>query len=335
MLYFGPATADTRQFGTLQIPDLENLSLAGLFVLLQLLQFFILPVYLLPKESRWGYLLIPFAFTITPLWALLHEAIHGVFNSSSRLNRVCGRMLAICFGSPFNVLRLTHLSHHKFNRSATEKGTEIYDPNIVSYFRASLQYFFYIVCGLYLLELSSMFIFFLPPKMFRRMRSRLLNQGNLQEKWLAAQFRDDDVVRQTQIDGLSICALLVLSAWCFRQHWLIFAALLMGRSFLVSFHDNVYHYGTPSGVTVSGHNLFMPRSVSRCVLNFNLHRIHHRYPNVPWTQLPEYFVYQSEVYDEHFLTAALNQLRGPIAATETPPQSQAVQKRNILLQTLP
>ena len=79
----------------------------------------------------------------------------------------------------------------------------------------------------------------------------------------------------------------------------------------------------------------MPRFVSRCVLNFNLHRIHHRYPNVPWTQLPEYFVRQSEVYDEHFLTAALNQLRGPIAATETPPQSQAVQKRNTLLQTLP
>ena len=335
MLYSRRAIASTSQFGRLGIPDLTNFSLAGLFILLQLFQLFILPIYLLPKESRWEYLVIPLAFTITPLWALLHEAIHGVFNSSSRLNRVFGRTLAICFGSPFNILRLTHLSHHKFNRAVTEKGTEIYDPKNVSCFRASIQYFFYICCGLYLLEVSSIFIFFLPQKMFRRMRCGLLKQGNVQEKWLAAQFMDQHVVRQTQIDGLVICVILVLSACCFGQHWLIFAALLMLRTFLVSFHDNVYHYGTPLGVTVSGHNLFMPRSISQLVLNFNLHRIHHRYPNVPWTQLPEYFVRQSEVYDQHFLAAALNQLRGPIAATDTPAQSQAVRNRNILLQTLP
>ena len=316
MLYSRYSIADASQLGRLQILELTNFSLAGLFILLQLFQFFILPIYLLPKGSRWEYLVIPLALTITPLWALLHEAIHGVFNSSSRLNRVFGRILAICFGSPFNILRLTHLSHHKFNRAVTEKGTEIYDPKIVSCFRASIQYFFYIFCGLYLLEVTSIFIFFLPRKMFRRMRLRLLKQGNVQEKWLAAQFTDEAVVRQTQIDGLGIYVILALSACCFGQHWPVFAALLMLRTFLVSFYDNVYHYGTPLGVTVSGHNLFMPRSISRLVLNFNLHRIHHRYPNVPWTQLPKYFVGQSEVYDQHFLTAALNQLRGPIAASD-------------------
>lgn len=335
MLYSRRSIAGTSQLGRLQILELTNFSLASLFILLQLFQFFILPIYLLPKGTRWDYLVILLAFTITPLWALLHEAIHGIFNSSSRLNRVFGRMLAICFGSPFNILRLTHLSHHKFNRTVTEKGTEIYDPKNVSCFRASIQYFFYIFCGLYLLEVSSIFLFFLPPKVFGRMRSRLLKHGNLQEKWLAAQFADEHVVRQTQIDGLVICAILVLSACCFGQHCLIFAALLMLRTFLVSFHDNVYHYGTPLGMTVSGHNLFMPRSISRLVLNFNLHRIHHQYPNVPWTQLPEYFIRQSEVYDEHFLTAALNQLRGPIAATDTPAQSQGVRNRDRLLQTLP
>jgi fatty acid desaturase len=327
------SVSSASELGRLQILEVANFSLAGLFILLQLVQFFILPIYLLPKASRWEYLVIPLAFTITPLWALLHEAIHGVFNSSSRLNRIFGRMLAICFGSPFNILRLTHLSHHKFNRAITEKGTEIYDPANVSCFRASIQYFYYIFCGLYLVEVSSIFIFFLPPKIFARMRSRLLNQGSLQEKWLAAQFTDEAVVRQTQIDGLVIYVILALSACCFGQHWRIFAALLILRTFLVSFHDNVYHYGTPLGVTASGHNLFMPWSISRLVLNFNLHRIHHCYPNVPWIQLPEYFVRLSGVYDQHFLSAALNQLRGPIAASETSSNSQAVDKRHIPLQT--
>ena len=165
------------------------------------------------------------------------------------------------------------------------------------------------------------------------MRSRLLKHGNLQEKWLAAQFTDEAVVRQTQIDGLAIYVILALSAYCFGQHWRIFAALLILRTFLVSFHDNVYHYGTPLGVTASGHNLFMPRSISRLVLNFNLHRIHHRHPNVPWIQLPEYFHQLSEVYDQHFLSAALNQLWGPIAGSNTPSNSEAVDKRHIRLET--
>jgi len=327
VLYSRHSIAAASDLDRLQTLELWNLSFAGLFILLQLFQFFVLPIYLLPKGSRWEYLVIPLALTITPLWALLHEAIHGLFSSSSQVNRIFGRMLAICFGSPFDILRLTHLSHHKFNRAITEKGTEIYDPKNVSCFCASIQYFYYIFFGLYLLEVSSIFIFFLPPKMFARMRSRLLKQGNVQEKWLAAQFADEAVVRQTRIDGVLIYVILALSACCFGQHWLIFAALLMLRTFLVSFHDNVYHYGTPVGVTASGHNLFMPWFISRLVLHFNLHRIHHRYPNVPWIQLPEYFLRRSEVYDQHFLSAALNQLRGPIAASDTPPHSQAVDNK--------
>jgi len=326
-----------RPSDKLLIPELENFSLASLFIFLDLFQFFIFPIYFLPKGARWGYLLVPIAFTTTPLWALLHEAIHGAFNSYSQFNRAFGRLLAICFGSPFHVLRLTHLSHHKFNRSATEKGTEIYDPKKVSRFRASFHYFFYIFCGLYLLEISSILIFFLPRQIFRRMRQRLFDQGSVQEKWLAGQFMNERVVRQTRIDGLAICLTLGSSAYCFGQHWLMLAALFTARTFLVSFHDNVYHYGTSLGVTASGHNLCMPRSISRLVLNFNLHRVHHRYPGVPWIKLPEYFVQQSETYDEHFLTAALNQLRGPIAVSDATPQLQAPRKssQTILLQPLP
>ena len=327
MLYSRHSISGASETRSLQILELTNFTLAGLFILLQLFQLFVLPIYLLPKGSRWGYLVIPLALTNTPLWALLHEAIHGLFSSSSRVNRVFGRMLAIFFGSPFNILRLTHLSHHKFNRAITEKGTEIYDPKNLSCFCATIQYFYYIFFGLYLLEVSSIFIFFLPPNMFARMRLRLLKKGNVQEKCLAAQFADQAVVRQTRIDGVIIYVILALSACSFGQHWLIFATLLMLRTFLVSFHDNVYHYGTPVGVTASGHNLFMPQSISRLVLHFNLHRIHHRNPNVPWSQLPEYFVRQSEIYDQHFLTAALNQLRGPIAASATAPHSEAVDNK--------
>src|SRR5262245_22107891 len=176
----------------LSIPEALNFSLAGLHISLNLFQLFILPLYLLPKSLWWGVILIPIAFSNNPLWALLHEAIHDLFNSSGRINLLVGRLLAIFFGSPFHVLRLTHLSHHKFNRSPTEKGTEMYNPAEVSKTKASFKYFFYIFCGLYLLEVFSTCIFFLPRTIFRRLRQRLVDHGDVQEKWLAQKFRSEE-----------------------------------------------------------------------------------------------------------------------------------------------
>jgi hypothetical protein len=92
----------------LTIPEALNFSLAGLHISLNLFQFFILPLYLLPKSLWWSVVLVPIAFSNNPLWALLHEAIHDLFNSSGRINLVFGRVLAIFFGSPFHILRLTH-----------------------------------------------------------------------------------------------------------------------------------------------------------------------------------------------------------------------------------
>jgi len=298
------------------IPAALNLILAGLHIFLNLFQLFILPLYLLPKSLWWSVFIIPIACLNNPFWALLHEAIHDSFNSSSRINLIFGRWLSIFFGSPFHVLRLTHLSHHKFNRSPTEKGTEIYDPGDVSKIKASFKYFFYIFCGLYLLEVCSTFIFFLPPNIFRKMRRRLVDHGNVQEKWLAQKLMDKKIVRDIRIDGVAIFLLFALSTFCFGENWKLLLGLLALRTFLISFMDNVYHYRTPLHVTVSGHNLFLPRVLSKLLLNFNLHRVHHANPSVPWVRLPHVFAQQGETFDRGFLTAALDQLRGPIAVSD-------------------
>jgi fatty acid desaturase len=300
----------------LSIPEAFNLSLAGLHIFLNLFQLFILPLYLLPKSLWWSVLLIPIACLNNPLWALVHEAIHDSFNSSARINLAFGRLLSICFGSPFHVLRLTHLSHHKFNRSPTEKGTELYDPGQVSRIRASLSYFFYIFCGLYLLEVCSTFIFFSPPKVFHKMRQRLLDHGSIQEKWLAQKLMDAKIVRDIRIDGMAIVFLYALSAFCFGKHWILFAALLGIRTFFISFMDNVYHYRTPLHATVSGHNFSLPRGFSSFLLNFNLHRVHHSNPSVPWVKLPDLFAQQRETFDGGLLAAAVDQLSGPIALSD-------------------
>ncbi len=307
------AASSTARAGKVGIPATINSSLAALHLFLNLFQFFLLPLYLLPRNLRWGLLLIPIAAMNNPFWALIHEAIHDLLNVSQRANGAVGRVLSIFFGSPFHVLRLTHLSHHKFNRSPLEKGTEIYDPDQVSRAIASFKYYFYILCGLYLMEVGSTMIFFLPAKVFGRMRKRLIDHGNMQEKWLAGKFIDDKLIRQIRIDGLAICLVFALSALCYGVYWILLVSLLMVRTFLISFMDNVYHYGTPLFLTSSGHNLSLPSVVSTTLLNFNLHRVHHRNPNVPWTKLPEIFAQRSERFDQNFFTAALDQFNGPIA----------------------
>ncbi len=317
------------------VPLTSNFALAGMHIFVNVAQLFILPLYLLPKSMWWSLMTIPIAALNNPFWALIHEAIHDLFSSSSRINMVAGRLLSVLFGSPFHILRLTHLSHHKFNRSPLEKGTEIYNPKEVSRLKASFMYFFYILCGLYLLEIASTLFFFLPLKIFRKLRQRLADQGNVQEKWLAKKFTDTRLIREIRIDGMAILLIFSLSAFCYGAHWRLLLSLLLVRTFFISFMDNVYHYGTALNITLSGHNLWLPQFFSTLLLNFNLHRVHHRNPSVPWTKLPEVFAQHSDRFDCNFLTGALNQLHGPVpqlnlaAHMEAMPQVKALRRSKI------
>ncbi len=294
------------------IPHANNYSLAALHLCLNVFQLFILPLCLLPRTVWWGLCIIPIAAMNNPFWALIHEAIHDLLSHDPRVNATLGRALGIFFGSPFQVLRLTHLSHHKFNRSPLEKGTEIYNPREVSRLAAAIKYFFYILCGLYLLEVSSTLLFFLPQKTFARMRRRVSANGNTQEKWLANKLGDPKRLREIRMDGIAIGLVFGLSALCYREYWLLLVGLLMARTFFISLMDNVYHYGTPLNVTISGHNLSVPRIVSTLILHFNLHRVHHAHPQIPWKSLPEAFAGQSDKFDRSLWTAAWHQFYGPV-----------------------
>ena len=295
-----------------------------------LFQFFILPLYLLDVNPWWALTLVPIAALNNPLWALMHEAIHDAFHSSATINLAAGRWQSILFGSPFQVLRLTHLSHHKFNRSPLEKGTEMYDGAASSKFIASCKYLSYILCGVYLLEVFSAWLFILPNGMFRKFGARLLEQGDRQEKWLAAKFLDDRRQREIRFDGLAILLLFCASAYCYRGHWPAFIGIVAVRALVVSLMDNIYHYGTQLKITLSGHNLALPRWLASCVLNFNYHRIHHTHPNVPWTGLPLLYAVSAEHCDDKFFTAMFNQFRGPLSIEQLAPPARLTEELPLL-----
>ncbi len=83
------------------IPAAINLSLAAFYGAVNLYQFFILPLWLLPAYRAWALTLLPLALLTNPFWSLIHEAIHDLFHSNRAVNACAGRLLGMMFGAPF------------------------------------------------------------------------------------------------------------------------------------------------------------------------------------------------------------------------------------------
>jgi len=64
-----------------------NFTLAACHTAVNLYQFVILPVWLLPLDFRWAWTLLPLAFLNNPYWSLIHEAIHDLFHPVRRGER--------------------------------------------------------------------------------------------------------------------------------------------------------------------------------------------------------------------------------------------------------
>ena len=307
------------------LPAAVNCLLAFFYISVNVFQFVILPLWLLPAERGWAWTLLPLALLTNPFWSLIHEAIHDLFNASKSVNGFFGRLLAILFGSPFRILRLSHLLHHKLNRMPAE-GTEFYDRGKGTKRAAAPGYFFQIFLGLYLVEVISPVGFFLPRKLLEKLRERFLPAQSvssiLMQNWLAA-----ESLREIRLDGLLTVSWLSLSFYLYGPYWPVLAAALLARGFLISFLDNVYHYETPVSDVFYAKNLRLPAALEKPLLNFNLHGIHHINPAISWINLPEAFDVQGGKFQGDYFAAALRQLQGPIALQDLPQGEPALRVR--------
>lgn len=283
---------------------------------MNLFQLIVLPLVLLPRSGWWALTLLPIAALSNSFWSLTHEATHDNLHPVSSINRMAGRVLSVFFGSPFCVLRLSHLLHHKLNRSPVE-GTELYDPHRSSRLRASVGYYFQILGGLYLLEVISPLPSLLPRRLLRFLEQRFFTRDTL-SALLVRSLIKDEALRELRIDGFAILVLFGTGAYFYGRHWELLVIALMIRAFLISFLDNVYHYRTPVDDLFYANNLWLPQSLSKMLLYFNLHGIHHKNPAIPWIKLPEVFRKEAGQFGGHYFAAALLQLGGPVPVSELP-----------------
>ncbi|RED52121.1 fatty acid desaturase [Aestuariispira insulae] len=302
------------------IPVRVNLALVVFFLTLNIVQFLVLPAFLLPLDPMWGLILVPIALTTPTFWALVHESFHGLMHPDVKTNRVLGRILCIFFGSPWRLLRFAHLMHHKMSRTSYD-CVEVYDPNKTSWGKAALKYYPNLLMGMYVSELSALILLWLPERYVRPLARHLfgsaeksVDTGAMAEKAIC----EHKNLREQRLDCLGTVLLFALAFYLYGAWWPMLLAALVGRGLLISILDNAPHYGTPMNDTGFSYNLGLSGKTARLWLNFNLHRVHHQYPSVPWRQLPDYFDKTDGTYDGHFVRIVGQQFKGPLLAPSRP-----------------
>jgi fatty acid desaturase len=267
-------------------------------------------------HAAWGWLLVMPLLLNNTLWASIHEAIHGALLPDRHRNERLGRTLAILHGAPFALLRMGHLLHHRYSRTERER-TEVYDDSRTTWLRAAGGYYAHLFGGLYLAEVAGGLILLLPRRLLAELASRLDRPDNVLGPLLADLMRPE-VLSQARLDAACILALYGLSFLLYGDHgWMLLLALL-ARAFTISFTDNVYHYGTPLDERRYAVNLRLPETLSKMLLRFNLHGVHHRYPNLPWWKLAESARLDRATFAADMGPALLGQLTGPIPASAFP-----------------
>ena len=299
-----------------ELPEKTNLALAAGFAAVHLFEYFVLPLVLLPRSPWWGLLIVPVALLTPPMWALMHEAVHGILLHGPARNDVVGRALFILFGSPLFFLRFGHLTHHRYNRCPVDLDDGC-DPAKACGVARRLGYYFKLLGGTYLQELFVPILFWLPKRTVAKALKVFLSSDEASYAQVRghaeAQLLDAPAaLRALRVDTAAIALLFASAFAAYGAAWWMLASALLLRGFFVSFFDNLYHYGTPTDDRRYALYPQTPAWLRRYLLNFNLHYMHHRHPNVPWNRLPALVEADGRRSDMGYGEALLRQLRGPI-----------------------
>jgi fatty acid desaturase len=298
-----------------------NLALLAIMASLTVGGLIVLPLWLLPLDARWGWLLAPVALLTNFFWALHHEAIHGGFHENRQHNLQAGRLMAVLLGSSFHVLRFGHLMHHRYNRNPLDRP-DVYDPAVTSRLKARLASLGTLVFGLYFAEIAAPLGCCLPRAAIRRIIDRIYRGDDpaLTAFRVAArrQFLDPKRLRMIRTDALLAWTLIGGSTIAFGADWPMLAGFLVARGVMISVFDNVYHFATPIDRPEFARNLALPMPLRLLILNMNMHRVHHQRPALPWWALPAQFRASKDRYDAPLLRTALAQFGGPVPVSQLP-----------------
>jgi fatty acid desaturase len=289
-----------------------NAAFAATVVALAGLQLFVVPLALLPQAPLWAGVVVVLISLATPFnTAVLHEAIHGRLARVPGHNDRAGRLLAICAGVAFDVVRFGHLSHHRFNRHALDRP-DIIEPG-QNALAASLRYYAHLLGGLYFGEIIASLVMLLPRQVIEGL---LKHAFAIEEPAIVAIYGSarrvlDRRIRRIRADAFLVVVIYGAAFYLYGAWWPLLVAGIALRGLIVSLQDNLPHYGTPAVINTPAYNSKAPRWLTRFMLHQNLHAVHHDRPELHWNSLPIMFAQAGRHYNGRYVVLLVRQLGGP------------------------
>ncbi|XDD49250.1 fatty acid desaturase [Leptospira sp. WS92.C1] len=249
------------------------------------------------------------------LWALIHECIHGNFSNSRNESHLAGRILCILFGTPYQVAKTAHLMHHKFNRQEGDR-IEYLEKNGRSIAIQKGIYYFKLFQGTYFLEVIGGFLLSLPLSFSVPLAEKYFSRLPVQKAFFK-QIQKQEIVKELRIDSFLILLLYGSAFYLSGPLVWVLGFVLILRGGIVSFLDHSYHYGNGIEDRNSATNLSLPSILSCLFLNFNYHRVHHRFPGCSWDRLPAQFANSGDTMNRSLFSQCWNQFGGLLEIPES------------------
>lgn len=259
------------------IPTVRN----ACIIAVQLLLFAVIMAAAAAATAAWQVAALAAAFAIVgnSIYAVIHEAEHGLLHPNRRINDALGTCLALLFPAPYHLIRQGHLGHHRRNRSDDEAFDCWFDGD-----RPWLKrlIFYGIITGCYwILVACSNVLVLVVPFLFAK---QWFAFDRPSAAFMAA--LDPRLFRRIQLEGAAAIMLHILIMRLLGISPLVYAAVYFGFGFSWSAMQYVHHYGTPRDVIAGTRNLRFIAWIDAVWLNHNWHLVHHQKPHVPWPYLP-------------------------------------------------
>jgi fatty acid desaturase len=313
--------ASLDRFTLRYLPQKQNIAFSAFAILFQVAGLALTPLIWAWSGLAFSAYLLVHGYATVMSWLLIHEAIHYKLLRNRQANDRLGRVHAILFGCPFHILKVGHMTHHRYNRSGLDT-TELVPAATGHFVLWWLAYYARILGGLYLSEVLAPLSFFF----WKRVKRAILALTQNQAVATILDMITRRMVETIQFDALLCVGFIALEAYCNWHDLTPFVLLFLWRGLLVSFYDNAYHYGTDPNDAAAANNLSVPAFARPFILNHNMHRVHHRHPLASWASLPDLFAADKDEFAGALFETGLKQLKGPMRRPVQPPQETEIRQ---------
>jgi fatty acid desaturase len=226
-----------------------------------------------------------FSFANNTIFSLLHECVHGSFHPNRRVNEGAGVLFAAFFPTAFMIQRVSHFGHHRRNRT----DLELYDYYLPHQSRWLKTYWIYcLLTGWYwaIIPVAGL-VYFVCPFIFR---CREFQNGPAKWWGFGEYVHDISAEPLGRVwPEIAFTVAFQIALWhALGLDWIGWLACYWAFGLNWSSLQYTDHAWSPRDVHEGAWNLRFWPMTQAIFLNYNLHLVHHRQPDIPWNHLPRF-----------------------------------------------